>query len=139
MRSVRVGVLAACFAVMLAGCSSGSYMGLREQCRFKDCYNIQKGVTPEEFFAAKIKKVPPPDKTYRLDGDVWDIYVFSVSANVAGTPPPDDAVGAGYGSDVTVTHSEYVAFKNGRLETWGWGKMPRYLKRNRDRLALGNS
>ena len=138
MRSVRFGVLAACFAIVLAGCSSGSYMGLREQCRFKDCYNIHKGVTPQEFFAAK-SSVPPPDKTYQLDGDVWEIYVFNVSTYVGGTPPPDNAVGAGFGSDVTMTHSEYAAFKNGRLETWGWGKMPRYLKRNRERLTLLNS
>lgn len=134
MRSSRFGVVAF-FAITLAGCAGGPFMQLRE-CRFKDCYDIRKGVTPQEFFQAKVKVPPPPNKRYQLDGDVWDIYVFGVTMSEPGViPAPDDPLTGG-GVGAGQTHDEFVAFKNGRLDNWGWGTMPRYLKQNRARLTL---
>jgi hypothetical protein len=48
-------------------------------------------------------------------------------------PLPDDATSGGATSQL---HQEYVAFKNGHLDNWGWGKLPRILKKNRPRMTL---
>jgi len=123
-------IAAACSAMLLVACQ-GSYMGLRE-CRFSNCYTIRKGVTPQEFFGRR-SPVSRPDATYEIAGDTWDVWVFQVSTTEpASIPPPDDATGTGGGS-FTSSHNEYVAFRNGYLEDWGWGKVPRVVKQSRKR------
>ena len=130
MRPIILTMAAACSAMLLVACQ-GSYMGLRE-CQFTNCYTIRKGVTPQEFFGRR-SPVYPPDASYRIDGNTWDVWVFDVgTTEPASIPTPDDATSTGGGSFST-SHNEYVAFKDGRLEDWGWGKAPRVVKQARKR------
>jgi hypothetical protein len=126
-----LAVAAACLATLLVACS-GSFMQLRE-CQFSDCYTIRKGATPQEFFG-KRASVYPPEATYQIDGDTWEVWVFTVGTLEPGNiPSPEDATAGGV--SVSQDHQEYVAFKNDRLDDWGWGTLPRVVKQNRKRMT----
>ena len=130
MRSAMFGVVAY-LTTMLAGyCCGSSFMELGKGQSSKS-YTIRKGVTPREFFGASVKSVPGPDMKVRLDGDVWEVWDFTVNRRV---PNYDDVTSNGNGS-YYLSHQEFVAFKNGRMEDWGWGKLPRLLKENRERVT----
>jgi hypothetical protein len=104
------------------------------QCERSDCYTLRKGVTPEEFFGQRWKS-PSGDK-YQLDNDVWEVFVFPMSTSEpAVITAPDDPYTGGPVS-MTASHQEFVAFKNGHMEDWGWGMLPRVLKQNRKRLTV---
>jgi hypothetical protein len=128
------GLLVSLLTVM--SCSSGPYMGLHDRCARSDCYNFQRGLTQQEFLGQRNPDDGHRSSTYRKGDDVWDVWVYVVSETIGSsavsTPPAVDPPATLSYAD----HEEYVAFKNGRLEEWGRGTLPRVLKNDPHRVAV---
>jgi hypothetical protein len=126
----------ALFAV--TSCSSGKYMELRQCPAGSSCLNFQRGVTKQEFRRYSQTTDGHRSREYRLGPDVWDVWVYDLhtpsgqASYDRATGDPDPLVGVYLDSG----HQEYVAFKNGRLEEWGWGTLPGVLRRNSDRIQV---
>ena len=127
MRTAMFGA-AACLATLLAGCSGASFMELGKGQNAK-YYTIRKGVTPQEFFGASVRTVPSPDMKVQLNGDVWEVWDFTVNRLVPVSMQNNDDVSSMGNAPYYLSHQEFVAFKNGRMEEWGWGKLPGVLKK----------
>jgi hypothetical protein len=138
VRSLLPATVVLSLAIPLVGCSSTSYMGLSE-CRGSDCYNFRRGLTKEQFVGSHARPYHSTAE-YRQGDDVWEVWVFTLGSDAAafGIPEGGPAREATYAS-LPSYHQEYVAFKNGLLDEWGWGTLPRALRHNQNREALRTS
>jgi hypothetical protein len=146
MKRFIIALTAVLVGLSVTGCSSWSLMEL-SQC---NCFTFRQGVTPEQFagpdsrthswLGPSRKPQPQSSQIVRLGDDVWEVWVyqFGSDAYVNGgdwasvSPQSQGSVGCG-GS-----HQEYVAFRNGRLESWGRGSLSGALnRRTNDRHSGG--
>ena len=117
MRSLLDRIIVLFLAVPFVTCSSAPYMGIRD-CRLADCYTLRRGITKEQFVAKHDRHYDEhSENEYRLGEDVWDVWVFTIWEDIRSSDDPA----------TFVEHQEYVAFKNGLLDEWGWGTLPRVL------------
>ena len=80
------------------------------------------------------KPQPQSSQKFQLGDDVWEVWVYSFDSEYQstggswGSESPENAVNDLSGSATGGSHQEYVAFRNGRLESWGRGSLPGVLK-----------
>ena len=130
----------------VTGCSTSFLMQLNT-CR---CFVLQRGVTPQQFvahkslswFGPRTQPRPKTSETYRLGDDQWEVWVYDFSSEIiivgaggASQNPQAYTTGGGTGYE---EHNEYVAFRNGRLEEWGRGELPKALRRRPGTGAISN-
>jgi hypothetical protein len=148
MKRFIIALTAVLVGLSVTGCSSLSFMEL-SQC---NCFTFRQGVTPEQFagpdsrthswLGPSRKPQPQSSQIVQLGDDVWEVWVyqFDPSAYVNGGDWESQSsqshggvrLSSGWG------HQEYVAFRNGRLESWGRGSLPGALnRRTNDRHSGG--
>ncbi len=143
MKRFIIALTAVLVGLSVTGCSSWSLMEL-SQC---NCFTLRPGVTPEQFagpdskthswLGPSRKPQPQSSQIFQLGDDVWEVWVyqFDPSAYVNGGDWRSQLgmnISSGWG------HQEYVAFRNGRLESWGRGSLPGALnRRTNDRHSGG--
>lgn len=149
MKRFIIALTAVLIGLSVTGCSSWSLMEL-SQC---NCFTFRQGVTPEQFagpdsrthswLGPSHKPQPESSQIVQLGDDVWEVWVYQFGSSAyanggdwgsvsAASPQSQGVVGVG-GS-----HQEYVAFRNGRLESWGRGSLPGALnRRTNDRSSGG--
>ncbi|MEA2239135.1 MAG: hypothetical protein QOC81_3859 [Thermoanaerobaculia bacterium] len=87
-------------------------------------------------FLPRATTLRPISRKFRLGADVWDVWIYKVDSEIGAWPgsPSSSALASweriaansaviGWMS-MTSEHQEYVAFRNGLLEDWGWGTLP---------------
>lgn len=148
MKRFIIALTAVLIGLSVTGCSSWSLMEL-SQC---NCFTFRQGVTPEQFagpdsrthswLGPSRKPQPQSSQIVQLGDDVWEVWVyqFDPSAYVNGgdwaSQSPQSQGGVSLSSGWG--HQEYVAFRNGRLESWGRGSLPETLNgRTNDRHSGG--
>jgi hypothetical protein len=137
MKRFIIALTTVLVGLSVTGCSSWSLMEL-SQC---NCFTIRQGVTPAQFagpdsrthswLGPSRKPQPESSQIFQLGDDVWEVWVYQFHAS-------EYANGGGWESQssqsqgrvgVGGSHQEYVAFRNGRLESWGRGSLPGALNR----------
>jgi hypothetical protein len=85
-------------------------------------YTLQKGMTEQAFLEwikpnyIAVNGKPATVKMFNYKGEEWKVYVF-IMYNVNG-------------SYASVSHSEHVAFVEGRLREYGTGNLPLTIQQN---------
>jgi len=145
MKRFIIALTAVLVGLSVTGCSSWSLMEL-SQC---NCFTFRQGVTPEQFagpdsrthswLGPSRKPQPQSSQIVQLGDDVWEVWVYQFDTYVTGggweSQSPQSHGGA---MNHRGSYQEYVAFRNGRLESWGRGSLPGALnRRTNDRHSGG--
>jgi hypothetical protein len=138
VRRFIIALAAALVGLNVTGCSTSMFMELNA-C---NCFTLRQGVTPEQFegpdsqthswLGPSRKPQPDSSQTFQLGDDVWEVWVYQFDSEYAAggswaSESPENAVNDLSGP-TGASHQEYVAFRNGRLESWGRGSLPGALK-----------
>ncbi|HXA15439.1 MAG TPA: hypothetical protein VN380_00485 [Thermoanaerobaculia bacterium] len=144
MRRFIIALAVVLVGLSVTGCSTSLFMELNK-C---DCFILRRGVTPEQFLAPDIKTLsllgprvkpqPRSSQKFQLGDDVWEVWVYDFDSEQlmitgddwASEAPENVERNVGL-PEVTLAeshHQEYVAFRNGLLEDWGYGTLPQALK-----------
>ncbi len=147
MKRFIIALTAVLVGLSVTGCSSLSFMEL-SQC---NCFTFRQGVTPEQFagpdsrthswLGPSHKPQPQSSQIFQLGGDVWEVWVYQFDSSEyvnGGSWESQSSQSQGGGMNLWGSHQEYVAFRNGRLESWGLGSLPGALnRRTNDRHSGG--
>jgi hypothetical protein len=140
VRRFIIALAAVLVSLSVTGCSTWLFMELNA-C---NCFTLRQGVTPEQFegpdsqthFWLGPSRKPHPQslRRFQVGDDAWEVWVYRFDSGYQSiwstwaSESPENAV-----SDFSVysmgsSHQEYVAFRNGLLESWGLGSLPGALK-----------
>ncbi|HXH41566.1 MAG TPA: hypothetical protein VNN08_23260 [Thermoanaerobaculia bacterium] len=140
MRRFIIALAAILVGSIVTGCSTSLFMELNA-C---NCFTLRRGITPDQFegpdsrthswLGPRYKPQPQSTQKSQVGDDVWQVRVYSFEsayqrtggswASESGENAMNDMSGHSTGS----SHQEYVAFRNGLLDSWGFGTIPRALK-----------
>lgn len=149
MKRFIIAMAAVLAGLCVTGCSTSFFMELNA-C---NCFTLRQGVTPEQFEGGDGRthswlgpsRQPQPQSTqkFRVGDDVWEVWVYGFESEYQTTGGDWASEASGNymnnmsGSWTTSSHQEYVAFRNGLLEAWGKGSLPRALKGKTNDLSRG--
>jgi hypothetical protein len=139
VRRFIIALTAGLVGSSVTACSTSLFMELNT-C---NCFTLRQGVTPEQFegpdsqthswHGPSRKPRPQSSQKFQLGGDVWEVWVYNFDSEYQSTSggwdseSPENAVND-LSSPTESSHQEYVAFRNGLLESWGKGSLPGALK-----------
>ena len=115
IRVIEANAIFVLLALVFSSCSSTTLANAKiARTNFHQYLHV--GMTTTEFQQVWQSKSPEPVSTDIINykGDVWDIRVYELYRPVAG--------------HLSYHHSEFVAFRNGKLSEWGTGTIPRALR-----------
>jgi hypothetical protein len=139
VRRFIITLAAVLAGLIVTGCSTSFFMELNA-C---NCFTLRPGVTPEQFegpdsrthswLGPRYKPQPQSTQKFQVGDDVWEVWVYGFESEYQTTGGDWASEAPGHASDMggfgtTSSHQEYVAFRNGLLEAWGYGTIPRALK-----------
>ncbi|HSY50976.1 MAG TPA: hypothetical protein VLC46_19385 [Thermoanaerobaculia bacterium] len=139
MKRFTIPLAAVLIGMSVTGCSTSFLMQLNA-C---NCFTLRRGATTEQFEGPDSRthswlgpsRKPQPQSTqkFQVGGDAWEVWVYELdSAYDPGgswaSASSESGVNGFGGTTMWTSHQEYVAFRNGSLEAWGRGTLPRALK-----------
>jgi hypothetical protein len=141
MKRFIIALAAVLAGLSVTSCSTTSVFMELNAC---NCFTLRQGITPEQFEGPDGRthswlgpsRQPQPQSTqkFKVGDDVWEVWVYGFESEYENTGGSwaseslENAMNDLHGSLTSSSHQEYVAFRNGLIEEWGWGSLPRALK-----------